>query len=70
MTTRILQASHPLSSLPFDTDLSVVFETEDMWHMSLQRLETLIKRTAPGETRAYLYGLYDMRRSVVYAGGS
>jgi hypothetical protein len=37
--------------------------------MPLDRLKTLIERTEPGEMRGYLFGLYDLRRAAVYAGG-
>ncbi|MDH6149699.1 MULTISPECIES: hypothetical protein [Paraburkholderia] len=68
MAAPILLA-HPLTSLSPDCELSLVFEREDPFHMPLERLETLIERSEPGEMRAYLFGLYDLRRAVVYAGG-
>lgn len=61
--------SHPLHGLPRDCELSVVFEAEDPFHMPLDRLETLIERSEPGEMRGYLFGLYDLRRAVLYARG-
>lgn len=61
--------SHPVNDLQLDCELSVVFETEDPFHMPLDRLEALIQRSEPGEMRGYLFGLYDLRRAVVYAGG-
>lgn len=61
--------SHPLNGLPLDCELSVVFETEDPFLMPLDRLETLIECSEPGEIRGYLFGLYDVRRAVVYAAG-
>lgn len=68
MATRILPP-HPLDSLPPDCELSLVFEMEDPFRMPLERLESLIENSEPGETRGYLFGLYDLLRSVVYAGG-
>ncbi|MBC8721430.1 hypothetical protein F6X37_07450 [Paraburkholderia sp. 31.1] len=68
MAAPILPA-HPLNGLPLDCELSVVFETEDPFRMPLDRLKTLIERSEPGEMRGYLFGLYDLRRAVVYAGG-
>ncbi|USS46261.1 hypothetical protein NFI99_15120 [Burkholderia glumae] len=69
MATRILPP-HPLDSLPPDCELSLVFEMEDPFRMPLDRLESLIEGTEPGtEIRGYLFGLYDLLRSVVYAGG-
>ncbi|WP_293035210.1 hypothetical protein [Paraburkholderia sp.] len=69
MAAPILPA-HPLYGLPLDCELAVVFETEDPFHMPLDRLESLIEDTEPGtEMRGYLCGLYDLRRAVVYARG-
>lgn len=68
MAAPILPA-HPLNGLPPDCELSLVFEIEDPFHMPLERLETLIERSGPGEMRGYLFGLYDLRRAIVYAGG-
>jgi len=67
MANAILQA-HPLSSLPLESHLALVFECEDPFLMPLYRLETLIQGTEAGELRGYLFGLYDMRRAVVYVG--
>lgn len=61
--------SHPFNGLSLDCELSVVFETEDPFHMPLGRLETLIERSEPGEMRGYLFGLYDLRRAIVYSRG-
>ncbi|MGS1070548.1 hypothetical protein [Burkholderia glumae] len=62
--------THPLDGLPPDCELSLVFEMEDPFRMPLDRLESLIESTEPGtEIRGYLFGLYDLLRSVVYAGG-
>jgi hypothetical protein len=69
MAAPILPA-HPLNGLPLDCGLSIVFETEDPFHMPLDRLESLIEGTEPGtEARGYLFGLLDARRAVVYARG-
>lgn len=63
-------ASHPLSSLPSESELSIAFELSDPFHMPLDRLESLIEGTEPGtEVRGYLFGLLDLRRAVVYARG-
>ncbi|MBW5287865.1 hypothetical protein [Burkholderia gladioli] len=62
-------ASHPLSSLSIDSDLSIEFELRDPFHMPLDLLESLIESTEPGEVRGYLFGLYDLRRATVYARG-
>ncbi|APR34326.1 hypothetical protein [Paraburkholderia sp. SOS3] len=63
-------ASHPLSSLSSDSELSIAFELSDPFHMPLDRLESLIEETEPGtEERGYLFGLLDMRRAVVYTRG-
>ncbi|AOJ61243.1 hypothetical protein WJ32_01395 [Burkholderia ubonensis] len=63
-------ASHPLSSLSSDSDLSIEFELRDPFHMPLDLLESLIESTEPGtEMRGYLFGLYDLRCAVVYARG-
>lgn len=67
MANAILQA-HPLSSLPLESGLSLVFECEDPFLMPLYRFETLTQGTEPGELRGYLFGLYDMHRAAVYAG--
>ncbi len=61
--------SHPLRSLSQDSDLSCVLDLEDPYRMSLARLEEIIAVQPAGEIRAYLFGLYDMRRAAVYAGG-
>ena len=69
MAAPILPA-HPLNGLPLDCELSVVLETEDPFHMPLDRLESLIEDTQPGtEMRGYLFGLLDLRRAVAYARG-
>ncbi|HDR9318690.1 TPA: hypothetical protein QDB16_005263 [Burkholderia vietnamiensis] len=69
MAAPILPA-HPLNGLPLDCELSLVFETEDPFHMPLDRLKVLIESTEPGtEMRGYLFGLYDLRCAVVYARG-
>lgn len=68
MAGRILPP-HPLNGLQLDCELFAIFETEDPFHMSLDRLKTLIERSEPGEMRGYLFGLYDLRRAVVYARG-
>jgi len=62
-------ASHPLSSLSSASELSIEFELSDPFHMPLDRLESLIESTEPGEVRGYLYGLYDLLRAMVYARG-
>jgi len=67
MASRILQA-HPLSFLPIESTLALVFESEDPFLMSLDRLESLIQETAADDLRGYLFGLYDMRRASVYVG--
>lgn len=62
--------THPLSGLPLDCELSIVFETEDPFRMPLDRLESLIEGTEPGtEMSGYLRGLYDQRRAMVYVRG-
>ena len=68
MAAPILLA-HPLNGLSPDCELSLVFEREDPALMDLHRLESLIERAGPGDIRSYLFGLYDLRRAVVYAGG-
>lgn len=62
------QLVHPLESLSCDADLAVVFECEDPFLMPLDRFEELIRTTAPGELRGYLFGLYDQRRAAIYSG--
>jgi len=67
---KFILPSHPLSALSQDSDLSCVLDLEDPHRMSLERLEGLITAQPAGEIRAYLFGLYDMRRAAVYAGGA
>jgi hypothetical protein len=67
MASRILQ-THPLSSLPIESTFALVFESEDPFLMSLDRLESLIEATAADELPGYRFGLYDMRRAAVYVG--
>lgn len=69
MATRSLHATHPLSSLSPDSELALVLQLEDPALMDLHRLESLIERAGPGDIRSYLFGLYDLRRAVVYAVG-
>jgi hypothetical protein len=69
MTATILQATHPLSVLPIDSPLAIVFECEDPFRMDLDRIEELILATEPGELRGFLFGLYDQRRAAIYSGG-
>ncbi|OAV63731.1 hypothetical protein Barb4_04784 [Bacteroidales bacterium Barb4] len=45
-------------------------DLENPFYMTLERLEGLITAEPPGEIRAYLFGLYDMRRAAVYARGA
>ncbi|MFJ1257032.1 hypothetical protein [Cupriavidus sp. CuC1] len=61
--------SHPLHTLSQGTDLSCVLDLEDPYRMPLERLEDLIMAQLADEIRAYLFGLYDMRRAAIYAGG-
>ncbi|AGW91169.1 MULTISPECIES: hypothetical protein [Cupriavidus] len=63
-------AAHPLRTLPQDSDLSCVLDLENPFYMTLERLEGLITTQPAGEIRAYLYGLWDMRRAAVYAEGA
>jgi hypothetical protein len=71
MATTIL-ARHPLATLSSDSDLALVLELEDPVLMSPERLEEVLRLSAPGEVepevRAYLWGLYDQRRIAVYSG--
>ncbi|WP_176059962.1 hypothetical protein [Paraburkholderia sp. BCC1876] len=60
---------HPLSTLPVDSALLLVFQCEDPFLMPLNRIEELIREAKPGsELRGYLWGLYDQRRAAVYSG--
>jgi len=65
-------ARHPLATLSSDSDLALVLELEDPVLMSLERIEEVLRLSAPDETepevRAYLWGLYDQRRVAVYSG--
>ncbi len=61
-------AVHPLQSIAIDSELSIVFELEDPFLMSLERFEELIRTTVPGELRGYLWGLFDQRRAAIYSG--
>ncbi|SOY62192.1 conserved hypothetical protein [Cupriavidus phytorum] len=63
-------AVHPLRTLLQDSDLSCVLDLENPFYMTLERLEGLISAEPTAEIRAYLFGLYDMRRAAVYAGGA
>lgn len=65
-----IQSIHPLRTLSQDSALSCVLDLEDPFRMTLERLEGLIAAEPEGEIRAYLFGLYDMRRAAVYAGGA
>lgn len=65
-----IQSTHPLRTLCQDSVLSCVLDLEDPFHMTLERLEGLIAAEPEGEIRAYLFGLYDMRRASVYAVGA
>lgn len=60
-------AAHPLRTLSQDSDLSCVLDLEDPYHMTLERLESLIQAQPVGEIRGWLYGVYDMRRATLYA---
>ncbi len=47
-------SAHPINGLPLDYELSLVFETEDPFHMPLDRLKVLIESTEPGtDMRGY-----------------
>jgi hypothetical protein len=54
---------HPLSSIPLEHDLSVVFECEDLLLMSQARLEQLAAASLIDYPlgSAYLYGLLEQR---------
>lgn len=69
MADAILSA-HPLRTLSQESDLSCVLDLENPFYMTLERLEGLITAEPEGEIRAYLFGLYDMRRAAVYARGA
>ncbi|MFC4518826.1 hypothetical protein [Cupriavidus pinatubonensis] len=60
-------STHPLRTLPEDSDLSCILDIEDPYRMSLGRLEDLIAAQPAGEIRGWLYGVYDMRRAALYA---
>ncbi len=59
---------HPLAGLPDDSALGPIFDYENPFLMSLDRFEELIRDTAPGELRGYLFGLYDQRRAAIFSG--
>ncbi|NUA26304.1 hypothetical protein [Cupriavidus basilensis] len=68
MADKILE-THPLRALPKDSALALVLELENPFLMSLERLEEIIEAEPVSSVRAYLFGLYDMRRAAIYAGG-
>jgi hypothetical protein len=55
---------HPLSSIPFDDDLSIVFELEDPFRMSAERIQELAIACSSDYplASAYLYGLLEQRQ--------
>lgn len=54
--------NHPIERLAKNSDMALVFECEDPFQMSDERLCELIALAKQKEIRAYLIGLADMRR--------
>ncbi|CAE6697239.1 hypothetical protein [Paraburkholderia domus] len=57
--------SHPIGSISFDHDLSLVFEIEDPLLMSEARLTEVIEQASSAQDvmiRCYLQGVLDHRR--------
>jgi hypothetical protein len=53
---------HPIERLGKYSDMAFVFECEDPFQMSDERIWELITLAPTMEIRAYLFGLADMRR--------
>lgn len=53
-------ASHPISALPDDNELSQILELRDPFLMSLPELDQLIKEAPTAQVQGWLWGVRDM----------
>lgn len=54
-------SSHPISTLPRDSELSRILEIRDPFLIPLSDLEQLIEEAPTARMQGYLWGVLDMR---------